>query len=134
MDSFSKIPLSVDIAESIVTAQFGSQRRLVQFQELKEGFFNAAALLVLDDGLKCVLKAAPPAEIKVLRYEKDLMRAEVESMRLVRAQTNVPVPAIYAYDTSRSILPSEYFLMEALHGAPFHKLYDRLTADQRDQI
>ncbi len=127
MDSFSKIPLSVEIARDIVRHHFGAGRKLVAFEELREGFFNAAALLELDDGLKCVLKAAPPAEVRVLRYEKDLMRAEVESMRLVRQRTQVPVPEVYIYDPTRRLLPSEFFVMEFVSGVPFHKLRAQLS-------
>ena len=129
MDSFSKIPLSVEIARDIVSHHFGAGRKLAAFEELREGFFNAAALLELDDGLKCVLKAAPPVEVKVLRYEKDLMRAEVESMRLVRQRTQVPVPEVYIYDPTRRLLPSEFFLMEFVPGVPFHKLRAQLSEE-----
>jgi aminoglycoside phosphotransferase (APT) family kinase protein len=131
MYSFSKIQLTAQEVDTIIKAQFGSQRKLCAFQELKEGLFNAAALLELDDGLKCVIKAAPPADVKVMRYEKDILRAEVESMRLVRAQTSVPIPDILAYDPSRSLLPSEYFLMTYLPGVSFHHLRRDLSAEQQ---
>jgi aminoglycoside phosphotransferase (APT) family kinase protein len=134
MDSFSKIPLSASIARDIVSYHFGTDRKLAAFEELREGFFNAAALLELDDGLKCVLKAAPPAEVQVLRYEKDLMRAEVESMRLVRSRTQVPVPEIFVYDTTRRLLPSEFFLMEYVPGVPFHKLQAQLSEQARQDV
>jgi aminoglycoside phosphotransferase (APT) family kinase protein len=134
MDSFSKIPLSADIARDIVSHHFGAARKLASFEELREGFFNAAALLELDDGLKCVLKAAPPLEVKVLRYEKDLMRAEVESMRLVRERTPVPVPEIYVYDTTRRLLHTEFFLMEFVNGVPFHKLRAQLSEGVQQDV
>lgn len=122
MYSFSKIPLTEDIARSIVGAHFGSQPGLRSFQELKEGYYNAAALLELDDGLKCVLKAAPPDSVHVLRYEKDIMRTEVGVMRLVRAQTEVPCPQVLYYDTSRRLLDADFFIMEFLEGIPFNRL------------
>src|SRR5512142_2061664 len=100
MYSLSKIELSAELTQAAVSSHFGSQRKIKTYEELKEGFFNAAALLELDDGLKCVLKAAPPEAVRVLRYERDIMRAEVESMRLVRTQTAVPVPEIYVFDTT----------------------------------
>ena len=134
MDSFSKILLSASIARDIVRHHFGADRKLASFEELREGFFNAAALLELDDGLKCVLKAAPPQEVKVLSYEKDLMRAEVKSMRLVRERTHVPVPEIFVYDTTRSLLPSEFFVMEFVSGEPFHKLQEQLSEEMRQNV
>jgi aminoglycoside phosphotransferase (APT) family kinase protein len=134
MYSFSKITLNHERAQSIVSAHFGAQRRLLAFHELKEGYYNAAALLELDDGLKCVLKAAPPDEVKILRYEKDIMQTEVSVMRLVRAQTEVPCPQVYYHDTSRSLLESDFFIMEFLPGTPFHKLRRDFTPDAQARI
>ena len=134
MHSISKIQLSSDIAQAIVTAQFGEQARLCAFTELREGYYNAAALLELEDGFKCVLKAAPPDSLRVLRYEKNIMKAEVKVMRMVKAQTGVPCPQIYCYDTSRRLLESDYFLMEYLPGTPFHKLRRELSAGDQAEI
>lgn len=132
MDSQSKISLPVEQVERIVTAHFGEQVNLVAFEELKEGFFNAAGLLELSDGRKMVIKAAPPVQLRVMRYEHNLMKAEVESMRLVRQQTSVPVPEILVYDTSKTLLPSDFFIMSFVPGVPFHKL--RKTTRPEDQF
>jgi aminoglycoside phosphotransferase (APT) family kinase protein len=134
MDSFSKIPLSVDLAQAIVIHHFGSNTKLKSFEELREGYFNAAARLELKDGRKFVLKAAPPDEVRVMRYEKNLMKAEVEAMRLVGEQTRVPVPQIFVYDTSRSLLPSDFFLMEFLPGKPFHKVRPQLAPEAQKRV
>lgn len=134
MDASSKIKLALPAMENIVKAQFGSQQTLTGFEELKEGFFNAAALLTLGDGARVVLKVAPPADVAVLRYEKDILRAEVEAMRLVRAQTSVPLPDILAHDASCSLLPSPYFIMSYLPGTPFHKLRQQLSEEQCAQV
>jgi aminoglycoside phosphotransferase (APT) family kinase protein len=134
MDSFSKIPLSAELAQSIVSAHFGTSRRLVAFEELHEGYFNAAARLELDDGLKCVLKAAPADEVRILRYEKNIMRAEVESMRLVAKRTTLPVAHILAYDTTRRLFPSDFFLMEFLPGTSFYQLRPQLDVMTQQQV
>lgn len=134
MDSFSKIKLTMPDMQAVVSAQFGSARRLESMQELKDGFFNAAALLVLDDGARVVIKAAPPANVRVMRYETDILRAEFEAMRLVRDQAGVPLPEILAYDPTRSLLPSEYFLMTFLPGEPFHKIRRDLTPEQQAHV
>lgn len=134
MYSLTKIQLSAETAQAIVRQHFGSQRNLRTFQELKEGFFNAAALIELDDGLKCVLKAAPSANVRVLRYEHDIMRAEVESMRLVRQRTEVPVPEILVYDSSHSLLEIDFFIMEFLNGTPFNRLRKELSQEAQTAI
>jgi len=97
--------------------------------ELTEGYFNAAYRLTLEDGLTCVLKVAPPDAVKVMRYEKSIMRTEVEVLRLVRADTEMPVPAVYGYDSSRQILPVDYFVMEVIHGVPLNTLRKALPGD-----
>lgn len=134
MYSLSKIALSAETAQSIVAHHFGSQRRVAAFEELREGYFNAAARLELDDGFQCVLKAAPLENVKGLRYEKDIMKAEVESMRLVRERTGVPVPEIFVYDTSRSLLPSDFFIMKLLPGSPLHKIRQQIPPEQQAEI
>jgi aminoglycoside phosphotransferase (APT) family kinase protein len=134
MYSFSKIPISPEAAGAVVAAQFGSQRKLSSFVELKEGLFNAAALLELDDGFKCVLKAAPADEVRVLRYERDIMKAEVDALRLVRQRTQVPTPEVYAYDTSRCLLPSDYFISEFLPGIPLHKRRAELPLEAQASV
>ncbi len=134
MDSLSKIELNTDLAAAIVTCHFGSAARLDLFEELKDGFFNAAALLELRDGTKMVLKAAPPDEVRVLRYERDILRAEVESMRRVRAETSVPVPEILAHDTTRSLLASDFFIMTFLPGIPFNKVRRTFSSDAQAAV
>jgi aminoglycoside phosphotransferase (APT) family kinase protein len=134
MYSLSKIALSAETAQSIVAQHFGSQRKVAAFEELREGYFNAAARLELDDGFQCVLKAAPLENVKGLRYEKDIMKAEVESMRLVRERTGVPVPEIFVYDTSRSLLPSDFFIMKLLPGSPLHKIRQQIPPEQQAEI
>jgi aminoglycoside phosphotransferase (APT) family kinase protein len=134
LDSFSKIALSAEAAQTIVSHHFGSSTRLTRFEELKEGFFNAAALLELSDGQKLVLKAAPPAAVRVLRYEQDILRAEVEAMRRLTAETEVPVPAVRVYDAACRLLPSPFFLMDFLPGVPYNKLRPTLSAADQARV
>jgi aminoglycoside phosphotransferase (APT) family kinase protein len=81
-----------------------------------------------------VLKVAPPDRVKVLRYEKNIMRAEVEVLRLVRAQTEVPVPEVIAYDTSRGLIDNDYYLMSFVPGMGLHKLRQHLSAKDQHAI
>ena len=134
MYSLSKIPLSRELAQSIITHHFGSARKVTNFEELREGYFNAAARIELDDGFQCVLKAAPLDDVKGLRYEKGIMKAEVEAMRLVKSRTSVPVPEIYVYDTSRILLPSDFFIMKMLPGSPLHQVRQQIPLEQQVEI
>ena len=102
--------------------------------ELKDGWFNAAFLLTQPNGDEFVLKIAPPSSVPVLRYEGNLMAAEVNAMRLVASRTNLPVPEIVAYDTTASEVGSEYFLMKRLPGVPYNHVREEMTEDARKDI
>ena len=86
MYSLSKTSVPANAIHEIVHHHLNG-RSVCSIQELTDGLYNAAYRIDLDDGTVCILKAAPPDHVRVLRYEKDIMRAEVEMMRLVRAQT-----------------------------------------------
>ena len=130
MYSRSKTPVTQERAQAIARHAFGRHASLLNFSELTDGFFNAAYLLELANSMKYVLKVAPPDDIRVLRYEKGIMQAEVEAIRLVRQHTQVPAPEIFAYDRSRQIIGCDYFVMSFLPGVPLNKLRKELTAEQ----
>ncbi len=134
MHSLSKTPVATDALHEIVRHQFGSVLTLRHAEELKEGFFNAAFLLELDDGRRYVLKVAPPDSFRILGYEKNIMKTEVDVIRLIRAHTQVPAPEIYGYDTSRRCIDSDYFLMDYLSGTPLHKVRGELSSDDNAAI
>jgi aminoglycoside phosphotransferase (APT) family kinase protein len=134
MQSISKTTVSRSAAQQIICSVFGAQARIRSFSELTEGYFNAAYAIALDGGRRCVLKVAPPDTIRVLRYEQQIMSAEVAVMQLVRQSTTMPVPAIYAFDTSRRILDSAFFLMEFVPGVPLHTLRNTLSPTEQQTI
>jgi aminoglycoside phosphotransferase (APT) family kinase protein len=132
MRSISKMTVPAAAAQAICFDTFGGSALVHTFQELTDGYFNAAYLIELAGDRRCVLKVAPPDSVRVLRYERDIMHAEVEVMRLVRARTTMPVPKIYRFDASRSLLASPYFLMEFVPGVALDKLRPTLApADQQ---
>jgi aminoglycoside phosphotransferase (APT) family kinase protein len=130
--SISKMTVPTAAAQAICFDAFGGEAIVRTFQELTDGYFNAAYLIELADDRRCVLKVAPPAAVRVLRYEHDIMHAEVEVMRLVRAHTTMPVPEIYRFDASGHLLESPFFLMEFVPGVALDKLRSTLApADQQ---
>ena len=130
MHSLSKTAISLDTAQAIVTDAFGALAVIAACDELTDGFFNAAYALTLADGLRCVLKVAPPDHVPVLRYERDILAAEVGALRLLRARTTIPVPEVYHYDTSRRTVDNDYYLMAFIEGAPLHKLRAALSPEE----
>ncbi len=102
--------------------------------ELKEGWFNAAYDVHLSDGREVIVKIAPPKDADVLAYEKHIMATEVASMRLVRENPAIPVPEIYAYDTTMDICDSEFFFMEKLSGDNYEHVKKSFSPALRAQI
>lgn len=134
MQSISKITLSLSLIQSLVARNFGSAVRVHAAHELTEGFFSTAYRLDLADGRSWVLKVSPPSNVRVLRYEYDVMAAEVAAMRLLRERTSLPIPEIYCYDASRALLDNEFFLMECLKGEPLHKIRKGLAPEAQQRI
>jgi len=132
--ALSKTRVSREIAQAVVDAHLGTQRTMSAYTELTDGMYNAAYLIELASGLKTVLKVAPTDAVKVLRYEKGIMRAEVEVLRLLRARTEVPVPEVFAYDTSRRLIDNDYYLMSYVPGVSLFKLRHSLSANDRHAI
>jgi aminoglycoside phosphotransferase (APT) family kinase protein len=62
------------------------------------------------------------------------MQAEVEALRLVRQQTEMPVPEVLAYDPSRQVLPSPFYCMTFVPGESLHKLHKQLTEEEYTAI
>ena len=132
--SLSKTLITASQAQTLVTAAFGAAATIHTFTELTDGFFNAAYAITLADGLQTVLKIAPPPTVRVLRYERNLAAAEVAALRLVKQQTTVPVPTVYAYDDTGQQLPSPYFFMSFVPGTPYHHLRPALALTTQAQI
>lgn len=134
MNNISKTPLERSAAQELTKYWLGSQKVVASIDELKDGYFNAAYAIRLTDGYRFVLKIAPMPVVKNLRYERDIMLAEVEAMRLVKRQTNIPIPEIYFFDSEANILPSPYFAMEFIDGIPLHKLRAELSSEENSNI
>jgi aminoglycoside phosphotransferase (APT) family kinase protein len=96
-------------------------------EELTDGYYNAAYALQFWRRLALRGQDCAARTVRVLRYEHDIMAAEVKALRLVRQHTEMPVPEVICYDRSRRLLPQEWFLMPYLPGAPLHRVRDQLA-------
>ncbi|WP_172256111.1 phosphotransferase family protein [Saccharibacillus deserti] len=132
MESVTKRKLTAAEIGRISEKAFGCG--CAQFEELNEGWANSAYKLELADGRLAVLKVAAESEEGRMRCERGLMRTEVEAMRRIQALGTVPLPDIYSYDDSRTIVPCEYFLMENLTGTTYDKAREELSEEIRVSI
>ena len=108
--------------------------RAVQIKELKEGYFNAAYDVTLSDGRQVILKIAPVSDALIMSYEKNIMFSEVNAMKLVKAQSKVPVPEIYMYDAGCSVCDAPYFIMEKIPGKSLSAINQELSDKEKADI
>lgn len=134
MESISKTPVDRSTAEAVVADAFGPKVAVTDVVELTEGWFNAAYAIGLDDGRRVVLKVAPPPDVDVLAYERDIIRAEVDALRLVRARTAAPVPEVLWFDEREVRVPSPLFLMSHVDGSSLSTVGGELTAGERASL
>jgi hypothetical protein len=121
MENKTKIKLSCNDIQRLVNQAFGNMP-LLSVRELTDGYFNTAYHVTLGNGeLQTVLKVGPPAEADILTYEKGLLHAEVETMKLVGTDPEIPVPRIIFDDFSRTWLPCDYYFMDFIDGTPWRK-------------
>lgn len=98
--------------------------------------YNAAYLLTTEHG-QCVLKVAPKPSVKVLRYEHNILDAEVRVLNIL-SRTNAPLktPKVLTIDQSLSIVEAPYAIIEYIPGENLDKCRkslaeaDSLTIDQ----
>ena len=134
MESQTKTKLTTEQQNLLVRSAFGSQVSIIQSTELTGGYFNAAYDLLLSDGTATILKIAPSEEVDTLSYESDIMATEVAAMQLMKSKGTIPVPEVYVYDNSRTVIASEYFFMEKIIGQPYNEIKEELTLNQRAVI
>ena len=133
MESMTKNRQSADVINQMVERIF-SPLKMTGYRELTEGFFNAAYEVELNDGSSVILKVAPPADVRVQIYEKNIMSAEVQAMEMLLRHGGIPVPHVYGYDDSRTVCGSPYFFMEKLRGKSLNEIRYALSQEQIDDI
>ncbi|MBN1776890.1 MAG: aminoglycoside phosphotransferase family protein [Clostridiales bacterium] len=89
--------------------------KIENIHPLGAGEFNA--VYAFDAGGEAyALKAAPAEATPVMTYEKNMMRSELFWYEQLRTHTDVGIPEIVYTDISRSLLPSDYFIMRRIPG------------------
>lgn len=129
--SITKGIVSNEMINCLVNKAFG--KNALEIEELKEGYFNIAYKIRLED--RCVvLKIAPSKDVEIMTHEKNIMFSEVDSMKMAAKNTGVPVPEIFYYDPGCTILDREYFFMEMLEGQSLSSLDGKLSENDKQDI
>ncbi|WP_099332220.1 phosphotransferase family protein [Actinomyces minihominis] len=122
MESITKNRQTPEVLRALIARAYGPEQVPLADDfatEMTEGWFNVLYRITLRNGAQVVLKIAPPADIPVLTREVQMMRAELEAMRLVSTLTDVPVPRVYYADLSHDIVDADLFFMEYIDADNF---------------
>ena len=129
MHSLTKNQQSPDAIRAMTEKIFGSGAYAAH-KELTEGYFNVAYEVTLTNGTQTILKVAPAPGVRVMTYEINIMRSEVQAMRMVQAAGDIPAPCVLGYDDSCTLCASPYFFMDKLPGRSLNSIRETLTGEQ----
>lgn len=113
-----------DIAAIIRERLRTGDTRVVEHEEFVDGFFNAVHAVALADGRRLVVKVAPDRDLRLLRYEVDLMATEIECFERA-SSVGVPMPKVWVADPDAGLM-----IMERLHGVSLPKAKESMTAPE----
>jgi aminoglycoside phosphotransferase (APT) family kinase protein len=120
MKSLTKVPLQRAQIESIIETHFSAP--ITSLQELDDGMFNVGYAIGIQGREPVFLKVAPPDEVTVLAYEKDLIQSEAQVYRLVQERTSIPIPRLLHLDTSHALVDRNYLITAFIPGTPWNKV------------
>ena len=102
------------------------------------GSFNAVFRIMFADGTLWVLKVPASGHSQCWDVPaREALTSEALTMRLIRRQTTIPVPEVFAFDGSlENELGCPFILMELIHGTPLHDVWftQGMSQAKREQI
>ncbi|MFH1513564.1 MAG: aminoglycoside phosphotransferase family protein [Bacillota bacterium] len=111
----SKTKVDLDAAKIAALCASAGLTKIEDVHPLSTGEFNA--VYAFDSGKKSyALKVAPAQGVPVMTYEKNMMRSEIFWYGQLREHTDVPAAEIVHMDFTRSLLPSDFFIMRRIPG------------------
>ena len=110
------------------------EQKIISMEELAEGFFNVAYGITLADGTEVIVKIAPSGDRDIMTHEINIMFSEVEVMRRIAKESDVPVADILFYDNSHSICNSDYFIMKKLEGRSFSSCMESMIEEEQNKV
>ncbi|MEV7806811.1 aminoglycoside phosphotransferase family protein [Microbispora sp. NPDC088329] len=118
MDSRTKRRLPPAQLEEITRDALGCG--LTSSEELTDGFANSVWRLGLDDGRHVVLKLGPPPGLRLLTYERHLLRTEAMVYHLAQP-VGLPMPALLRASFDDPVVGGDYLILSALDGKPWNR-------------
>ncbi|WP_051325517.1 phosphotransferase family protein [Glycomyces tenuis] len=111
--------------EALIRDRLGADAEVTAHEEFTDGYFNAAHGVDLADGRRLVVKVAPERGVKVLRYEEDLMTAEIEFFERA-ASVDVPLPRLWHTDAAAGVM-----IMDRLDGVRLPEAKKRMSEAEK---
>ncbi|MBN1667879.1 MAG: aminoglycoside phosphotransferase family protein [Anaerolineales bacterium] len=135
MESTTKTHFSPETIASLVQAHFGTAAAIAKIEALTAGWFNTAYRIDFNNGDPgLVLRIAPHPEQRVLTYERELMRKELQVYSLLAGHPELRAPRLLAADTSRRLIERDFMFTEQLQGQALDTLQPHLSQAAKDEI
>lgn len=89
------------------------------------GSYNAVFTVLFADGTMWILKVPANGHHQCWNAPaSEALKSEAFTMRLIRRETTIPLPEVYAFDTSlENELGCPLILMELIHGKPLFDVW-----------
>lgn len=130
--SGDRIPVDLEKIKVAANPWLPGDGEAVQVELLAQGSWNRAYLLKTSDrgGSRELIFRIPLPTYPWYKTE-----SEVATIRFISEKTTIPVPKIYAYDSSaHNELGYEWILMERVPGVQYSELEDELSLDEKLDI
>ena len=104
-------------------------KQIAEIKELTEGMCNVTYNISFEDGSESILKIAAKDRRGNTSNEVNLMRAEINAMKLVAENCSFKVADILYYDTGNTVCDGNYFFMEKLEGDNFFLVREGMSEE-----
>lgn len=128
----SRTKYSIDEATVVKLFESAGIYGATEISPLGAGEYNAV-FSAKANGREYAIKIAPPQDVPVLTYEKDMMASEVFWYGMMREYSPITVPQIFHTDFEKKLIPTNYFIMEKLEGQSLDQM-ELTDAEKTDSV
>ncbi|KAF3927303.1 hypothetical protein ABW21_db0201158 [Orbilia brochopaga] len=124
IDDYDSEAIDLRAAQRVVKTAYHGRRHVRRLEELDSTSASCPQYLItLDDDSQLLLRLAPPADVRVLQHDRDVLAADVEVLELIRENApEVPVPDVVLHESGNATLPGtqpiSFLLTTHVPGVP----------------
>ncbi|KAF8756055.1 Fructosamine kinase [Rhizoctonia solani] len=132
--SITKYRLTESQIRGIAMEFYGNSPREFLIKEFASGCYNAVYRVITEHG-QWVLKVAPNPSVKVLRYEHNILDAEVRVLGILsNYQTPLRVPKVHKFDQSCKLIEAPYAIIDFIPGENLDQVRKQLDKNDERRI